>query len=69
MAKRPTLSKAQRWATGATYGRATDLERVIRIKATAINKVLKQCPHLTREQLLNEMGFPENWEKIMRYKK
>lgn len=34
-----------------------------------INKVLKQCPHLTREQLLKEMGFPENWEKIMRYKK
>lgn len=34
-----------------------------------IRKVLKQCPHLTREQLLNEMGFPENWEKIMRYKK
>ncbi|MBQ8248205.1 MAG: Abi family protein [Lachnospiraceae bacterium] len=34
-----------------------------------INKVLKQCPHLTREQLLKEMGFPENWEKIIRYKK
>ena len=34
-----------------------------------INKVLMQCPHLTRERLLNEMGFPENWEKIMRYKK
>ena len=34
-----------------------------------ITKVLKQCPHLTREQLLKEMGFPENWEKIMRYKK
>ena len=34
-----------------------------------INKVLKQCPHLTREQLLKEMGFPENWDKIMRYKK
>lgn len=34
-----------------------------------INKVLKQCPHLTRKQLLNEMGFPENWENIMRYKK
>lgn len=34
-----------------------------------INKVLKQCPHLTRKQLLKEMGFPENWEKIMRYKK
>lgn len=34
-----------------------------------ISKVLKQCPHLTRERLLKEMGFPENWEKIMRYKK
>ena len=34
-----------------------------------INKVLRQCPHLTHEQLLMEMGFPENWEKIMRYKK
>ncbi len=34
-----------------------------------INKVLKQCPHLTREQLLKEMGFPENWDKILRYKK
>lgn len=42
MAKRPTLSKAQRWATGATYGRATDLERVIRTKAVAINKILTQ---------------------------
>lgn len=28
-----------------------------------INKVLKQCPYLTRKQLLKEMGFPENWEK------
>ena len=34
-----------------------------------INKVIKQCPHLTRAQLLKEMGFPENWEKIVRYKK
>lgn len=34
-----------------------------------ISKVLKQCPHLTRERLLKEMGFPENWEKIIRYKK
>ncbi len=34
-----------------------------------INKVLKQCPHLTREQLLKEMGFPANWDKILRYKK
>lgn len=34
-----------------------------------INKVLMQCPHITREQLLKTMGFPKNWEKIMRYKK
>jgi len=34
-----------------------------------VHKVLKQCPHLTRERLLTKMGFPENWEKIMRYKK
>lgn len=34
-----------------------------------INKVLKQCPHLTRSQLLKEMGFPINWERILRYKK
>lgn len=34
-----------------------------------INKVLMQCPHITREQLLKAMGFPENWEKILRYKK
>lgn len=34
-----------------------------------INKVLKHCPHITRKQLFKEMGFPENWEKIGRYKK
>lgn len=34
-----------------------------------INKVLKQCPHLSKEKLLKGMGFPENWEKISRYKK
>lgn len=34
-----------------------------------INQVLKQCPHITREQLQKEMGFPNNWENIMRYKK
>ena len=37
--------------------------------AKLIRKVLKRCPHLTKKQLLKEMGFPENWEKIMRYKK
>lgn len=34
-----------------------------------IKKVLKKCPHLTEEQLLKEMGFPKNWNKITRYKK
>lgn len=33
-----------------------------------IKRVLKQCPHLTQAQLLKQMGFPENWEKICRYK-
>ena len=33
-----------------------------------INKVLKQCPHITKDKLLTEMGFPENWDKIIRYK-
>ena len=30
---------------------------------------LKQCSHLTEEQLLDNMGFPANWAKITRYKK
>jgi len=34
-----------------------------------INNVLKKCPHLSKEQLLNAMAFPENWDKILRYKK
>lgn len=34
-----------------------------------ITKVLKDCPHLSKEQLLKEMGFPENWSDITRYKK
>ena len=33
-----------------------------------IKQVLKQCPNITRTQLLKEMGFPENWGKINRYK-
>ena len=34
-----------------------------------IKAVLKQCPHLTEEQLLDNMGFPANWHKISRYRK
>ncbi len=34
-----------------------------------INSVLKNCPHISRELLFSKMGFPENWEKIVRYKK
>lgn len=33
-----------------------------------IHQVLIHCPHITREQLLKEMGFSKNWEKICRYK-
>lgn len=29
-----------------------------------IKTVLKQCSHLTEEQLLDNMGFPANWDKI-----
>ncbi|MEE1242319.1 MAG: Abi family protein [Frisingicoccus sp.] len=37
--------------------------------AHLIKNVLKNCPHLTEEKLLKEMGFPKNWIKITRYKK
>lgn len=30
--------------------------------------VLKECPHISQERLLNAMGFPENWDKITRYR-
>ncbi|MDO5424381.1 MAG: Abi family protein [Eubacteriales bacterium] len=33
-----------------------------------IKNVLKKCPHISRENLLNVMGIPDNWEKITRYK-
>ena len=33
-----------------------------------MKKVLQECPHITRQELLREMGFPENWDKICRYK-
>ena len=34
-----------------------------------IKTVLKQCPHITEKQLLDNMGFPVNWDKITSYKK
>lgn len=34
-----------------------------------IQTVLKQCSHITQDQLYTKMGFPSNWEKITRYKK
>lgn len=34
-----------------------------------VTRVLKECPHLTKSQLLKEMGFPDNWSDITRYKK
>lgn len=39
-----------------------------RLFKTALSKliktVIKQCPHLTEKQLLDNMGFPANWDKI-----
>ena len=34
-----------------------------------ITSVLKQCPHIFQSTLYSEMGFPENWENISRYRK
>ncbi len=34
-----------------------------------ITSVLKQCPHISQSTLYSEMGFPENWENISRYRK
>lgn len=33
-----------------------------------VNDTLKKCPHISREQLLNNMGFPKNWSKMLKYK-
>ena len=34
-----------------------------------INSVLKSCPHIPQKQLLLQMGFPTNWNKITTYQK
>lgn len=34
-----------------------------------ITVVLKKCPHISEQQLYKYMGFPDNWDNIMRYKK
>lgn len=34
-----------------------------------INDTLKKCPHISREQLLSNMGFTENWDKILQCRK
>ena len=34
-----------------------------------IKRVLANCPHLDKNQLLRQMGFPNNWDKIIKYKK
>lgn len=40
----------------------TELKRLI-------HSVLNNCPHISQELLFSKMGFPANWEKIVRYKK
>lgn len=34
-----------------------------------INNTNKNCPHITKIQLLTSMGFPQNWDRILRFKK
>lgn len=46
-----------------------DFKTFKRDLAKQIYNVLKNCPHISEEILLNEMGFPMNWDKITRYKK
>ena len=46
-----------------------DFKRFKRDLLHLINDTLKKCPHISKEQLLKNMGFPENWDKILRYKK
>lgn len=47
----------------------TEFKTFRRNLALLTQNVLKECPHLTEDQLLKKMGFPENWAKITRYKK
>ena len=46
-----------------------DFKKFKRDLLRLINDTLKKCPHISKEQLLKNMGFPENWDKILRYKK
>lgn len=39
-----------------------DLQRLI-------TQLLKDCPHISNEQILSEMGFPANWKRITSFKK
>lgn len=32
-----------------------------------INSILKSCSHISEQQLLEQMGFPQNWKSITRY--
>lgn len=41
-----------------------DFKLFILSLSNLIDHVLKHCPHITQNQLLNEMGFPENWRSI-----
>lgn len=34
----------------------------------ALKEVKKKVPHISEEELLNKMGFPENWQNITQYK-
>ena len=49
-----------------------DIQKLKQFKAELkqlIHPVLKNCPHISQELLFSKMGFPKNWEKIVRFKK
>lgn len=48
---------------------STDFRLFKTCLSKSIRKLLLSCPHITKDRLLKEMGFPSNWEKITRYKK
>lgn len=43
-----------------------------KISKQQLNRIVKNvfddCPHLSRDLLYKEMGFPQNWHSIARYK-
>lgn len=46
-----------------------DFKRFKRTLLQLMNNTHKNCPHISKEQLLTNMGFPKTWIDILRYQK